>query len=128
MFLIIILFLQITRIGRIPVRVNVPLSGNQIGSHIWHKYFSPLSKCLGNLESCVFQRRCRLQYVLYDMLNEYFIALMAENTCTSILHWKKVKTGILDYLSPGDIKLKIGNLFFQAHIYHFPHRNESCWE
>ena len=36
-------------------------------SHIQHKYFSPWNKCLGNLASYVFQRICRLQYILFDV-------------------------------------------------------------
>ena len=78
------------------------------------------------------------QYFLLDMLNKSFIAKIAENTY--ILHWKKrVKTGISDYLSPGEIKVKISRLFFfffffcvcfcfQAKRYLFRRRNESCWE
>ena len=38
-----------------------------------------------------------MQYFLFDMLNKYFIAQKAE----TILHWKKVKTGISDYPSVG---------------------------
>ena len=50
----------------------------------------------------VLQRERRLQYVIFDMLNKYFIAQIAENIF--ILHWeKKVKTGISDNLSPGEI-------------------------
>ena len=62
------------------------------------------------IASYVFQRRRRLQYVLFAILNKYFIAQMAKNTF--ILHWKKVKTGISAYPSPGEIKLKISSFFF----------------
>ena len=44
---------------------------------------------MGNSASYVLQRWRRLQYVLFDMLNKYSIAQMAENTY--ILHWKKLK-------------------------------------
>ena len=50
------------------------------------------------------------QYVISDMLNKYFIAQITENTF--ILHWKKVKTGISDLSSPGEIEIKISRLFF----------------
>ena len=40
---------------------------------------------------------------------KYFIAQIAE--IAVILHWKKIKTGISDYPSPGEIKLKISRLF-----------------
>ena len=58
----------------------------------------------GPLASYVFQRRRRLQYVLLDMLNKYFIAQLAENTFS--LHWEKVITGTSYYQSPGEIKFK----------------------
>ena len=35
----------------------------------------------------VLQRERRLQYVIFDMLNKYFIAQIAENIF--ILHWEK---------------------------------------
>ena len=35
---------------------------------------------LANLASYVFQRRGRLQYVLFDMLNKYFLPQVAEKT------------------------------------------------
>ena len=54
-------------------------------SYIRHKYFSPLNKCLENLASYVFQSGRGLQYVLFDMLDKYFIVQIAENTF--ILHW-----------------------------------------
>ena len=54
-------------------------------SHIRHKYFSPRNKCLGNLASYVFQSGRGLQYILFDMLNKYFVAKRPENTF--ILHW-----------------------------------------
>ena len=66
-----------------------------------------------NLASYVFQRRRRLQCVLFDMLDmldKYFIAQIAESTF--ILHWKIVKTGIPDYPSPGGIEKQISRLFF----------------
>ena len=67
----------------VPVRVNVV----GLVSHIRHEYFSPRNKCLGNLASSVFQHKRRLQCVLFDMLNKYFIVQIAENTF--ILHWKR---------------------------------------
>ena len=45
----------------------------------------------------------RLQYVLFDMLNKYFIAQIVENTFI-FAQKKNVKTGISDYPSPGEIK------------------------
>ena len=52
-----------------------------------HRYFSPRSKCLGNLASYVFQRGRRLQNVLFDMLDKYIIAKITETIF--ILQWKK---------------------------------------
>ena len=64
----------------------------------------------------VFQSGPRLQYVLFGMLNAYFIAQIAENTF--ILQWKKVKTGIADYPSLGEIKTKYKPLgFLIQHIF-----------
>ena len=45
------------------------------------------TKCLGHLASCVLQRRCRLQCVLFDMLSKCFIVQIAEHTF--ILHRKR---------------------------------------
>ena len=87
----------------------------------YYKYFSPRNKRLGNLASYVFQHRLWLQYVVSDMSNKYFIAQIAENTF--VLHWekskkkkkkKKKKKEMSDYPPPGEIKLKISRLFFQA--------------
>ena len=52
------------------------------------------------------------------MLNKYFVAQIAEN----IFIWpgKKVKTGILDYPSPGEIEIKISRLFFLSPLLFFP--------
>ena len=59
---------------------------------------------LGNLAAYAFQCRRRVQCVLLDILNKYFIVQRAENTF--ILHWKKVKTGIPDYPSLGEIETR----------------------
>ena len=48
------------------------------------KDFSPRNKCLGNLAFYVFQSGRGLQYVLSNILDNYFIAQIAENTF--ILH------------------------------------------
>ena len=45
------------------------------------------------------------------MLNKYFIVLIAENTI--ILHWKKVKTGILDYTSLDENELKLSTCYLK---------------
>ena len=85
----------------------------------------PYNKCLGKLSSlCILKWRW-LQYVLFDMLNKYFVAQIAEN----IFIWpgKKVKTGILDYPSPGEIEIKISRLFFFKPTPIFSNA-ESCWE
>ena len=73
------------------------------------KMLNFLSICSRDWNICVEydlrgQSRCVLQYVLFDMLNRYFTSQIAENTffCTG----KKVKTGILDYPSPGEIEIK----------------------
>ena len=42
---------------------------------------------LGKFSILCISTLTRLQYVLFDKLNKYFIAQMAENTF--ILHWKK---------------------------------------
>ena len=57
---------------------------------------------------------CSVSYVKFD-----FIAQIAENTF--ILHWKKVKTGIADYLSPAEIKIKIAasSIFFFFFFFFF---------
>ena len=41
---------------------------------------------------------------------------------------KKVKTGILNNPSPGEIEIKISRMYFQAQTYLFQRGYESCWE
>ena len=105
-----------------------PLGVMGLVSHIRHKYFSPWNICLGNLAYFIFQHRRRLQYVFYfNILNKYFIAQIAVNTC--IFHWKKVKTGMSDYPFRVKLNLKLATLFFfLSPHYLFQCRNESCWE
>ena len=68
----------------------------------------------------VFQHTCRLEYILFSMLNKYFIAPVAENTF--ILHWKKnYRTTLLRV----KLNSKLAACFFQAHIYLFWRRNEK---
>ena len=57
---------------------------------------------MGNLTSYVLQRRLKLQYVLVNSLNKYFIAQIAGKYLYFAL--EKVKTGISDNPSPGEIK------------------------
>ena len=51
-------------------------------------YSEQILQCLGNLASYAFQSGHGLQYVLFEMLNKYFIAQVAENT---YLHFALVK-------------------------------------
>ena len=53
--------------------------------------------------------RCSTSYLII-MLNKYFVTQIAENTF--ILHWKKVKTRISDYPSPGETEIKQNRRLF----------------
>ena len=68
-----------------PVRVNATVRGSRSRKSYSVPILSSQKQMFGKFN--VFQRRRRLQYVLFDMLNKYFTIQIAENTF--ILHRKK---------------------------------------
>ena len=73
------------RIGcHVPVRVNAPVRANRPRKSYPAYIFPSPEQMLGKFSILCISTLTRLQYVLFDKLNKYFIAQMAENTF--ILH------------------------------------------
>ena len=65
-------------------KVNAPIRGIRPRKSYLAQIFQSPEQMLGTFSSDVFQRSCRLQCVLFDMLNKYFMVQIVENTF--ILH------------------------------------------
>ena len=87
----------------VPVRVNAPVRSNPPRKSYLAHVFQSKNKCLGNLAPYVFQRRHRMQTVLFDKCPDSWRYLhFALEKKSKQEHWT----------SQGEITLKISCLFF----------------